>query len=309
MRARSTKASASRGDLCIVTGGGLGDAVLLTPALRAARRQRPAAYIEVVCREYYDAEILHRNPHVDRLSLFGAPGANPRRLEMISARYSHVFPNLFLRERAASIIAALLGIELDDPVPELFLSPAEDRAARRLLPARTIVIGPGAGCSQNKLWPMERWRELVARGRGFAFAQIGLRDEPLVPGAADYRGVPIRGSIGLVKHARAYIGCDSFGSHVAAAFDVPAVVLFGPSSPHVAGHDGAVNLWRPPRCAPCLEVLGARTCPYGVECMANITVSDVETALRSQLAKRRRGRTGARATRTSGRDVRTNGRR
>ena len=83
----------------------------------------------------------------------------------------------------------------------------------------------------------------------------------------------------VIKHAVAFVGADTFWQHVAAAFHKPAVVLFGPSTPAVWGHPSAINLWEPPRCAPCIDVLRDAACPYEIACMRAIDVDTVARAL------------------------------
>ena len=55
----------------------------------------------------------------------------------------------------------------------------------------------------------------------------------------------IQEAAAYMKGARAYIGTEGFLHHLAAAFNKPAVVLFGAySHPKVTGYDFHTNIWR-----------------------------------------------------------------
>ena len=63
----------------------------------------------------------------------------------------------------------------------------------------------------------------------------------------------------LYRHLAAVVTTDSFPAHLAAAMDVPAVVLFGPSNPACWGHPGQALL-RPTDCPPCSDTERLRRC-------------------------------------------------
>jgi len=101
---------------------------------------------------------------------------------------------------------------------------------------------------------------------------LSLADQPL--------------SIGLTKAAIAsaelLVTTDSGPRHFAAAFDVPAITLFGPT--HIAWsethHLRAVHLQVPVECGPCQR----RECPLGHHrCMRELTVDRVFAAVSQQL--------------------------
>jgi heptosyltransferase II len=92
----------------------------------------------------------------------------------------------------------------------------------------------------------------------------------------------------LIARARAVVSNDSGLMHVAAAFGVPQVAVFGSSSPlHTPPLNGNARvLWlkddpayQPPLdCAPCFE----RECPLGhTRCLVDITPPAVVAALKN----------------------------
>ena len=52
----------------IATWGGLGDALLLTPALRALKREHPNCKIKLACTSKSFRDLFKNNPHVDVLT-------------------------------------------------------------------------------------------------------------------------------------------------------------------------------------------------------------------------------------------------
>jgi heptosyltransferase-2 len=100
---------------------------------------------------------------------------------------------------------------------------------------------------------------------------------------------PLLQAFALIAAARAVISNDSGLMHVAAAFAVPQVAVFGSSSPlHTPPlNDRAQVLWlkedaayQPPLdCSPCFE----RECPLGhTRCLYDVTPERVLQSLRSK---------------------------
>jgi ADP-heptose:LPS heptosyltransferase len=99
------------------------------------------------------------------------------------------------------------------------------------------VIHPLAA-TPEKTWPAPCFIELARRISGsFAIEPVfvGGPGEDLAPFASwrTVSGAPLRDVAGLVREASLFVGNDSGPAHVAAAFGVPEVVLFGPSDAEV----------------------------------------------------------------------------
>ncbi|HEV8118738.1 MAG TPA: glycosyltransferase family 9 protein, partial [Thermoanaerobaculia bacterium] len=134
-------------------------------------------------------------------------------------------------------------------------------------------------------WPAERFGVLSDRleERGYARAAvIGPGEEDLGARASvsAAHAVPVLGRdldpIGLaalLSRARVVVGNDSGPAHLAAAVGTPVVALFGPTDPGRTAPSGAAVevLDRFVFCSPCFR----KDCPYGHECMREITVEMV----------------------------------
>lgn len=107
-------------------------------------------------------------------------------------------------------------------------------------PAR-IVILPGAG-KPNKLWPVERFRELAARlddvlvvwgpGEAERAQAIGARTAP---------PTNLRELAWLLQKAEVVIGGDTGPLHLAAALGTKVIGLYGPTDPRRNGPYGQLN--------------------------------------------------------------------
>ena len=107
-------------------------------------------------------------------------------------------------------------------------------------PGKTVIL-PGAG-KANKLWPIQRFKELAARV-----------DEPLVvwgPGEAERaqaigaRVAPpttLRELAWLLQNAELVIGGDTGPLHLAAALGTKVVGLYGPTNPRRNGPYGQLD--------------------------------------------------------------------
>jgi ADP-heptose:LPS heptosyltransferase len=113
------------------------------------------------------------------------------------------------------------------------------RPCRRLVQGRYVVIHPGAA-SQSRRWPVDRWTAV-----GLFFDRKGI--EVLVTGTAAERvacrtvagagGTDLSGGLDLaelaavVAGARLLLSGDTGVAHLATAYGIPSVTLFGPTPP------------------------------------------------------------------------------
>jgi len=108
--------------------------------------------------------------------------------------------------------------------------------------ANTVVLLPGAG-KPNKLWPVERFRELAQRIGPAALAVWGPGEKELADaiGARVAPPTNLRQLAAILAQARAVIGADTGPLHLAAALGTPAVGLFGPTNPKRNGPYGQLE--------------------------------------------------------------------
>lgn len=150
-----------------------------------------------------------------------------------------------------------------------------------------VVIEPHVKrqASPNKDWGEERWRRLVdlMRAAGITPVQIGPRDTQRLTGAAFLETQNFRYACAVVSKARVVVTHEGGLHHAAAAFNTPAVVLYGGYiAPEVTGYDYQVNLFK--RTAEHPLGCGWRTpCAHCRGAMASITPDQVLAEMRKAM--------------------------
>ncbi|MBL0743062.1 glycosyltransferase family 9 protein [Chryseolinea lacunae] len=268
----------------LITWGGLGDALLATPALKALKETYPHSVVTVYHQRWH-RDILLNNPYIDKLreaSFWKYPLAwlafklGIRTLE--SLNYSYTLPKEPGATKMSDVIAEGLGLTLTDTQVQLFLTEREDSEGKEAIASfkKPIAVCPSTVSFKNKQWILERWEDLIKAMPSYSFVQLGGKNDPLLKGAIDFRGQPVRKSVAILKHTLCYVGVDSFLGHAAAAVNVPGVVLFGPSPFHMFAQASNTNVIRRTSCSPCSGLINQSQCPYNHECMRKIQVNDVK---------------------------------
>ena len=204
-----------------------------------------------------------------------------------------------------------LGVSGDAPLPTLHVSTDEDRIVHDRLASAGIDsaylmvgINPGSTYGSAKRWLPERFAEVAQRvvrelekeaGVGVAVAILGGRGEESlgknIASRLDCRSIVLSGAttirelMAVVKRCRLLITNDTGPMHIAAAFGVPIVAVFGPTDSRTTAPYGQEQsvVREPVDCAPCL----LRDCPIDHRCMTRISVDRVyETALKQMKAGR-----------------------
>ena len=264
--------------------GNVGDAILLTPVLRSLRRRYPSVRIILYVEKPSHREVYMHNPRIDRIRRLGVLAAFVHGLipgRVFRAPLGDVRPNVLYETHASRIMGEMIGLEIKDTAPELFLTDDERALGRRLvqnLPRPSIAVHP-ISTFEPKNWPHDRWEQLVAQRPEWSFVQIGGAGETPIRGAADMRGKSLRVTFSIIGACDALVGVDSGMVHAAAALRKPSVVLFGPSSPMVYGHVGLVHLRAKVDCEPCLGILRDDLCPFNNKCINAISIAAVDERL------------------------------
>jgi heptosyltransferase III len=245
----------------------LGDCVLTTPALQLLKRYRPDLRIGVAVEERFRA-VFAGNPDVESL-LDAAPGAarawepelclnfhgGTRSAWMtafsgarIRAGFGHYqFPLVYNRRipRAQEI----LGVERTVHTAEHLASaifwlgaPVTEIPRARLFAAGdgrvpNAAVIHAVAATPEKMWDREGFLAVARhlRDTGLEPIFIGGPDDDLSPFAPfrTLRGRPLEQTKSLLAGAALFVGNDSGPAHMAAAFGLPVVVLFGASDPAI----------------------------------------------------------------------------
>lgn len=293
---------------------GLGDVLLLTPALRGLRRKYPDSFI--ACIGQY-TELLQNNPNVD--VCYDSRTEGRRSFVEFFTKADDVFAVDYfashyelMRRHILELLCQKVGVDYDGGSLELTLTTKEVEWAKQIISEvttpswPTVAIQVDAAWTVNKEWLLWQWQRLVDTS-DVQFIQIGHNRSPILSGAVNLCGKTTpREAAAIIEGCDVAIGPDSFIAHVAAALRKPAVILYGCTSPTNFGHSSHRNLHHAEvRCSPCNRPadwafdlmednrdstrLVPWVCPHR-SCMKLITVNEVQRELLALLSNDR-GRT------------------
>ena len=298
----------------IAIDGGLGDCLLVSALVRHFKIVEGCR--RVLCAVPQRAvELFDRNPHVDilipcqgnDLYLWGAPEEGCRVLcayhRIVAADSSGPIPEfdgepLFTPNQSPGSMVEQLAlhhrIPLTDPRPEIFTDPEDEQWADALHSSwsdRPVVLLNQASRFPQKDIPRPMLTEVVRRlGGEFEVVEMPTAPVPL-PGTRLIQPLPgIRRTAALFRRLLTVITPDSLFGHLAAAVGLPAVVLFGPTTPLAFGHPDNINL-RPSECPPCADTSRRKACERSL-CLEEVTPGSVVDAVFSIAARRVPGTLG-----------------
>jgi len=188
-------------------------------------------------------------------------------------------------------------LKLDDPaggVPSLFVSEKDRQEAEELLKRYgvdddTMMIGinPGASYGSSKCWPADYFarlaEQLSERWKCKVILFAGPGEEEIAQGIEDACSAPMintspdRVDLALLKpliqRCQLLVTNDTGPRHYGVAFDVPTVVIMGPTDPRytAANLDKTRVLRKELDCSPCHK----KVCPIDHRCMLDIHPEDV----------------------------------
>jgi len=201
-------------------------------------------------------------------------------------------------------ICRWLGLEIPaDPRPRLFYSNSVRRQAQTVLERHGIregefVVGlnPGASFGSSKCWPPEHFAELARLCQQNMGAKVILLSGPdeddivqaiidrTTASVIDLRAdkIDLEMLKPVVERCNLMITNDTGPRHYAVAFDVPVVVIMGPTDPRYteANTDRTVVVRKDLECSPC----HLKVCPRQHECMREIKPAEVFSAAETLLS-------------------------
>jgi ADP-heptose:LPS heptosyltransferase len=244
----------------------LGDCVLTTPALALLKAHRPDLRVQVIVEPRFagvfegssdvdeicvDLRLVNRiraeivlNLHGGTRSMLMTLASGARiRAGFGHHRYGFVYSHKIPRAQE------ILGVERRVHTTEhlasamFWLGVPQTEIPRAKLAADSppndlssyVVIHPFAS-EPAKTWPAERFLDVARRlreanGLEPVFLAGPVDDATPFSEFRVWRNTPLAEVTGLMSGASLFIGNDSGPAHIAAAFGVPVVVLFGPSDP------------------------------------------------------------------------------
>jgi ADP-heptose:LPS heptosyltransferase len=245
----------------------LGDCVLATPALALLKSHRPDVRVGVVVEERF-ADVFEGNPDVDDIlypAASAVSGWRPRmalnfhggtrsmwlaaasRAKITAGFGHHAYSFLYNAKipRAQEILREKRAVHTAEHMASAMFWMGVPRAEipRARLTARGkatfgsayAVFHPFAS-TPGKTWPAQRFLAVAEHLRDTAGLEpvflAGPGDDPAAFARVNVcRNAPLDQVKNIVAGAQLFVGNDSGPAHIAAAFGVPVVALFGPSDP------------------------------------------------------------------------------
>lgn len=213
---------------------------------------------------------------------------------------------LISRERFVLRLMGTVGVASDDLTLGLSVTDEEESRLDAVLAEQglgfaelvrdpPIVLAPGASFGASKCWPAHSYGELAdrfaERGRSVILVggpeehlrieavRVSMKSKPIV-----LDGVLDIGSLkALIRAARLLVANDAGARHVAAAFAIPSVIFFGPTSvSKTADNLDAIEVLETEHdCRPCYR----RSCPIDHRCLRSIAVDDADAAASRALGR------------------------
>ncbi len=254
--------------VCVVRLRSMGDCVLTTPGLALLKQARPDVEIAVVAEPPF-APVFAGNPAIARIlppywtavrawlptlcvNLHG--GTRSLWLTLMSGakwragfiHHNFTFAYNIKIGRAQNILGVHRTVHTAEHLASAFFAlgvPVTDipraqlHAGESPMAGRYAVLHPFAS-SPEKTWPTQRFCELAR------YLKLWNVEPVFLAGPGDdaspffeYRVFrePLDRVKALISKATLFVGNDSGPAHMAAAFSVPSVVLFGPSKPAIWG--------------------------------------------------------------------------
>ncbi|MDD2734667.1 MAG: glycosyltransferase family 9 protein [Desulfuromonadaceae bacterium] len=318
--------------LLLIRPGGIGDAVLLAPAINSLKKSFPSAHITILA-EKRNTGIFSLIPGVDKLLCYDHPREF---LQALGGRYDVVIDTEqwhHLSAVVARFVAAPVKIGFDTngrrrmftqtvpychddyesvsfsrlltalrieagsvelAAPFLFLPEAAiTKAAELLAPLNDqpfVVLFPGASIHERR-WGAERFRCVgeVLSVLGITMVVVGGKEDRQQGDVITARGLGLNlaGATSLsetaavIQQSVVLLSGDSGVLHIAVGLGKPTVSLFGPGRAKKWAPQGdqdiVINKELP--CSPCTTFGTTPPCSIHAQCMRDITVDEVVTAV------------------------------
>ncbi len=156
---------------------------------------------------------------------------------------------------------------------------------------KIITVAPFAAFGPSKQWPLAYFEELIRLILkkkntnililgGLKEKQIKIADDVLQnKRVKDLRGIALHDTMATIKNSNYFVGNDSGLAHIADAFLIPSVIIYGSISPDWAGPMNSTSriIYKGLTCQPCFE----KKCKYGhYDCLRGIKPDEVVRELR-----------------------------
>ena len=232
---------------------GLGDMLMMTPILRALRKNYPQAVITLATFEIFFDVFLH-NPNVDRVVasdrfradgdggfIAESDGTKTRQDYWVECNGIAEVSDEVSRKHRTDIFAEVAGFtgwKLDDRRMDYYITQEENERAKALLKENRVLPGDRVLCmattstAANRNMPLSKFREVADKAAGDGWKVVLFDRYPENgwdgPGVINLTGkTTVRQMAALMANSTMYFGPDTGAWHLACAVNIPNFVYFG----------------------------------------------------------------------------------
>jgi ADP-heptose:LPS heptosyltransferase len=228
-RKRGFRCTKKNPSILLLRDGARGDVLLTTPLIKALKEKYPRS--SILFKTNFP-EILSHNPYLEEIITKCDNGD----YDLIYNLKYELFPEMNYVEAYTRIAE----INVENPQLEFHLTSVEQENAEKVLQSlgmgreKLAVLHPMVA-DRTKSWRGEGYQHICQYLQTHHYNVIaigGSKDCIELSGAINLIGkTSIRMAAAIISKADIFFGIDSFPMHLAIAFKVPSVVLFGPTDP------------------------------------------------------------------------------
>jgi ADP-heptose:LPS heptosyltransferase len=226
----------------------IGDILLSTASVEQLRIKYPERNISI--HHPYVVDAFTGNPNIDEIAKGQFDAQRTYRVE--KSIYSWMAENKW-----EGHISEAYCRMIDVPVapstrPQIFgIEPMENSGPYVVIcPQSNAKLFDFSDISRTKYWSNDRWQIIIDYlvEKGYDVIHLtGEEQHDSFDKVVSISNLKFREAFRWISSSSLVVSLDTMGSHVAAAFDVPTVTMFGRTRPEQYGHEGPdrVNLWKP----------------------------------------------------------------
>lgn len=217
----------------------IGDLVMAEPAFRQLREMYPERNISVF--HPYGEHVFKGNPDIDEIAKGQFDAQRTYRLE--KSIYSFMSDTKH-EGHMVNAYCKMLGVpEVVDTTPRLYdIAPmVASKKYVVLTPQSNAKLFDFSDISRTKYWAVERWQEVIDFIKEtYDYDVIHLTGDEVhdeFEGVVRIRNLPFREAWSWIAGAELLLSIDTMAAHVAAALNIPSIVLWGRTDPETYGYE------------------------------------------------------------------------
>ena len=281
-----------------ITPGGMGDSVMFSAVSENYNRiKREKLFVSTLYPEVFqnNPTVTTVSPRFRKLLLKNRQWEADllrRRIKPISAKYftmvfnedkriRQLFPEGYLVSRLCQRVGLAGKISL---IPKIYFKKNEKKFGSFFTSNQVAVQSKAK--TPSKDWGHKKMQMIITALRDqLNFIQIGVRSDPLLEGALDLRGLPLRATAAVLYHSVLFCGMVGGLMHLARAVGCRSVVAWPGNEPEdKVGYRGNIHVKSKYECRMCAEnqlsIFSGDKCPAEYRCITEIPLEGFIYAIR-----------------------------